>query len=383
MVGSTLTSTQVQADGTYDLLGLPTGTYRVEFDDYPGGGYLGEFYDDATTLDAASDIAVTAGAITGDVDSRLSSGGHIAGTVTDAAGTSVAGVNVAAYINDRGSWHYVTETKTRADGTYTVAGLLDGTYRLQFGVEGVYTGYLTEYYDDVSTIAAATDIAVTDGITESGIDAQLAPDPPTSITGTVSGAGGVLLGDVQVTAYKVVGTAGYVPFGDVLTAADGTYDLRLPPGGYRLGFSDYSGAGYAPEFFDNATTLDGAAIVGTASVVNARLVLGGHIAGKVTGTHGTPLAGISVCAYYWGSIAGEEYWQSRCGARTDGDGTYDIGFLPADTYRLGFYDSTRAGYRREYWKNARTVEAAHDIVVRAGATVGGKNARLTRQHRAH
>ena len=68
-------------DGTYELGGLRAGTYRVGFDSI-SGGYMPEFWDDAVTVETATDIVLGASSTATNRDARLAAGSHITGTVT-------------------------------------------------------------------------------------------------------------------------------------------------------------------------------------------------------------------------------------------------------------------------------------------------------------
>jgi hypothetical protein len=57
--------------GNYDASGLPTGTYRVQFDDPDNGTYLGEFYNNATTFALAANVPVTAGTTIPNINATL------------------------------------------------------------------------------------------------------------------------------------------------------------------------------------------------------------------------------------------------------------------------------------------------------------------------
>ena len=78
--------------GRYSIGGVGTGTYRLKaVDKWPyswsgadRGEYLDEWYRDAYSLTAATDVPVTAGADTAGIDIGLGRPGRIAGRVTDA-----------------------------------------------------------------------------------------------------------------------------------------------------------------------------------------------------------------------------------------------------------------------------------------------------------
>ena len=74
-------STVADPDGYYDLGGLPTGTYRLEFID-DSGTYLGEFYNNTATLDAATGVSVTRSSTTANINAQLTAAGHITGKIT-------------------------------------------------------------------------------------------------------------------------------------------------------------------------------------------------------------------------------------------------------------------------------------------------------------
>ena len=92
---------------------------------------------------------------------NLVDAGSVSGTVTDEPGAPLASVAVTAYDADD---EEVTSTSTEADGTYTLAGLLAGEYRLVFSASG---------YDDVE----ATGVAVTAGEATENVNATMTPTP--------------------------------------------------------------------------------------------------------------------------------------------------------------------------------------------------------------
>ena len=87
--------------------------------------------------------------------------GSVSGTVTDDAGDPLENVAVTAF---DASDDEVTSTSTEADGTYMLAGLLAGEYRLVFSASG---------YDD----AELTGVAVTAGEATEGVDVSMTSTP--------------------------------------------------------------------------------------------------------------------------------------------------------------------------------------------------------------
>ena len=135
-------------DGSYDLGGLASGSYRLRFEDWAAGVYLAEYYNDKADLDAADDVSVTAGSTTTGIDAVLAAGGHITGSVTNAGHAGLAGIQVTVYqwSDDFEYWRYVGDAYTTDDGGYDVGGLASGSYRLRFTDES--GTYAPECYND-------------------------------------------------------------------------------------------------------------------------------------------------------------------------------------------------------------------------------------------
>ena len=353
------------SDGTYTVRGLATGSYRVEFWDCSGSGYIGEFYDDAT-FDTATPVEVTAPNETSGIDAALSLGGSIEGTVT-ASGVPVSEVCVDVSNGDTASF-----TSTLVDGTYRVDGLPAGDYRVYFS--DCFGGGLTaEWYDDSPTEAGATLVSVTPGAVATGIDAVLAGGG--SISGTVTAdADGALLADICVTAEAVTS----FHFRETRTAADGTYVLPgLNEDDHVLQFVDCAANGprYAPEYFDDvtdpgsATTVfvtDGGAVTG----VDAGLAMLGSISGTITDdVTGAPLEGICVDVY---PLTSGSYGF----AVTASDGTYTVAGLLADDYTVQFSDCSTGVYSGEFYDDVTSFEAATPVPVLDGADTPGIDAAL-------
>jgi hypothetical protein len=89
----------------------------------------------------------------------------------------------------------------------------------------------------------------------------------------------------------------------------------------------------------------------------------------VTDAGAAPLDDVEVTAYQW--HVAEEWWQPVAWSGTDGSGDYDLGGLPAGTYRIGFGDYDGA-HVAEYWDDSVTVEGADDVTVSLGGTVTGR-----------
>lgn len=247
MVGSATTS----ATGEYSIA-LAPGTYRLEF--YISGGvYMQEYYDNATSLNSATPVILGIEE-TVTRDATLTRFSHIQGRITNASGSPLA--NAYATAVDSGG-HWVAGAVTNPAGNYSIA-LAPGTYRLSFSGGGVY---LSEYYDNVTTLKAAKRIVVGSERTLTGYNAALrrsttrvvVDNPNDDIRGRVTNESGMPLGGIRVAAVDSAGNPG----ASTSTSSTGEYSLSLGPGIWSLRFSDVTGP-YATEYYNNASTLGAA-----------------------------------------------------------------------------------------------------------------------------
>ena len=320
-------------------------------------------------------VAVTAAATTFVFDATAAADGNVTGTVAKAGGGALDDIGVQANrYNGPGDWEQVAATMAAADGAYDLGGLPAGSYRISFNTDS--GDYVTQYYDNKSTMDSADDVAVTAGATTANINATLAAAG--HVSGTVSKAGGGGLSGINVRVQRANGSGGWEWVNERQTVADGTYDVgSLPTGNYRIEFYASPGGGYVTQFYNNKPTIDlGDDVAVTAgettSGINATLAPGGNISGKVTKAGGAGIDGISVSAM---RPDGSGWWQDVSNTQTNADGSYDLGGLPTGSYRIDFYDPSGA-YVEQYYNNKPTPDAGDDVAVTAGATTSGINARL-------
>lgn len=161
------------ANGAYLITGLAAGSYRLEFNDALGA-YAGEFYNDKASLALADTVNVPVSTSVQGINASLVAASSISGTVTGPGGAPLSGtinVNALAYSAAQGSWITASSASTDAAGNYTITGLSAGTYRVEFfDISGNYT---SEYYNDVTDVDTASDVAVGVATTTSGINAAL------------------------------------------------------------------------------------------------------------------------------------------------------------------------------------------------------------------
>jgi 5-hydroxyisourate hydrolase-like protein (transthyretin family) len=364
--------------GVYSIT-APSGTYRVKFRPY-SGNYAPEWYNNQRDFASATPVVVTDGAVTQNINAVLEVGGQIAGRVTAAAGGApLQNVYVHAYTSTT-STSYEAYDYTDASGIYTITGLLTGTYYLEFTTYG--SDYLTEYYDDKATLAAADGVSVALGGVVTGIDAVL--KSASKITGRVTAAdSGTPLNDVYVAVYAYR-CSSFVWMDSATTNASGVYTVTgLLAGSYQVEFdpsSSSTSAMYVGEYYHDKkslTTADPVAVADSSvtSGIDAALALGGQIAGRITAADGgSPLDDVWVDAY-----DGNGHYVGYGG--TDATGVYTVTSLPAGTYRLDIYPSisgASAAYVEEYYNNRPTLATADPVNVTAGSVTSNINAALNR-----
>src|SRR5437660_3293733 len=120
----------------------------------------------------------------------LAADGGISGTVTDSNNAPIPGVVISIYDS---SHTFVTSGFTGADGSYTIAGLVPGSYEV--GFQSTSGNFAPQYYNDKSSIAASDPVTASSGATTPQIDAKLAK-------------GGQVTGIIQDTSHAgIVGEA--------------------------------------------------------------------------------------------------------------------------------------------------------------------------------
>ena len=259
------------AQGSFEFAQVEPGVdYRILFRPRAGSPLASEWWDERPARQLATVIALSAAEFT-EVHAQLDEAGAISGSVTDANGDPVPGVQVRAY--GPGDTLVASHTtSTTSDGTYLLGDLrpieTGAEYRVLFSPPAG-SGLAHEWFDDAASRSLATAVTVTGGQTVGGIDAHL--EQTGAISGSVTDPNGDPMSGVRVSAYAP---------GDTLfashttsTTSDGTYligDVR--PTDYRVLFTPPAGSGLAREWFDDAASR---------SLATAVTVTGGQTAGGI------------------------------------------------------------------------------------------------------
>jgi 5-hydroxyisourate hydrolase-like protein (transthyretin family) len=383
-------ATGSRVDGSYTTYGLATGLYRVSFHT---GLYVPQYYASSLTVEDATDVSVTNGLVTPDINVQMQRLGSLGGEVFGFDGLPLAGIQIQALRGERQNdgaiqWHSVERTTTDADGVYHLPNLQPGDYLLYAEKPENPLVYLDIFYPDVRRIENATPIPLAADQHLTGLNFQMLAAQ--RITGTVTGPEGQPLLHICVRVWRAEpGTDVWQEIAQAETNLQGHYRLgELADGLYRLKFTDCFANGlYAAEFYDNIDEFADAIILelppkGHIRGVNAQLGLRSHITGRVTDSLGQPIPEVVVTAYRLiteGPSAGE--WISAGTTNTDLtdlDGVYSIDRQEAGRYRLHFFDSrTPSPFLSEYYDDAYRLEDATDIVVGRSMTVSDVNVILT------
>jgi protocatechuate 3,4-dioxygenase beta subunit len=217
-------------DGTYSLKGLKAAKYKIETSSDKGNAPK-----DGWKLD------VTAGAVI-EKDLVLEDGGVIKGTVVDAQGKAVAGVNVRALsVSGTTSWND-SNVRTGADGSFVLDNVEAGSYRV-LAHRGWWSDELRKpgTTDDAKQGERVTVVAAKTATVKLVVESQSG-----TIKGTVLDSNGAPVSDAFVAAAResdaagsqrssVQGTRWSADERPVLSGVDGTFTItKLSPGNYTL-----------------------------------------------------------------------------------------------------------------------------------------------------
>lgn len=250
-------STTTKTDGTYSFGSLARGKYVVGFAS-SSQTYASEFWNNAVEIERAATISVRSSKVSG-INAKLGVGAKVSGRVlTDTTPSRpVADAEVIAYRLDEYGWTYGRSIVTAADGSYTLSGLSEGFWTLEFNppTEGPDADLALEYWNDNRTFDTSAAFPLTLGTTVSGKDAHLAPGG--RVSGRVTGPEGEPVVGALVFGYPIasnpeVGTV-------AVTDENGEYVMKgMSRGEHRLEFVDAlefdpfgDGPDYASEWWDD------------------------------------------------------------------------------------------------------------------------------------
>jgi hypothetical protein len=278
---------------------------------------------------------------------------------------------------------------TSANGEYTVEGLTEGDYRLEFSA----AGFARQYYQDASSLGESTTVHVTENVVTPNIDAGLEETGQ----GTVSGRATNASSGQGASGISVCASGGnFEESRCTETNANGEYTIsNLRVGSYLIFFSSAATeceeeqgekirCNLTNNFLPQSVSIKLKA--NQTETANAALQAGGQISGTVTSASITHpgIGKIEVCATK--VVGSEEYYGGNC-AYTNPGGQYTVSGLESGSYKLEFYgyicSIPKQGEREcpevyvsSYYHGARTHKTGETISVTAGSNTSGINETL-------
>jgi len=363
------------ATGTYDIGGLPTGSYLLVAETF-GSNYVRELYDGipcpsgSCNLTRGTPVPVTVGATTSGRDVALDIGGTIRGTVRDAV-TSQASISgyVVVYLREgtvvRTAGYATVDFQS---GAYDVKGLPAGTYYAY----SYLSGYRNEIFNDIPCQAQlcteqeqaslGTPIVVTNGADTTGIDFavrnDLVPGAPYYLTATVNGSAVSLswyepyLGGEATSFILEAGLSPGATFVQLHTDAPQYVAAGVGPGRYFVRVRAVNAYGVGPASDELIVTVSSAGAPPVAVPVN---VVGWMSGPRLTLTWGAPSPATDLTGYL-----------VEAGSAT---GVTDIASIGVNARALTLIP-VPAGYYfvRVRAMNARGLgPASHEVLINSGA----------------
>jgi hypothetical protein len=173
---------QTGLGGRYTITGLLAGRYLVQFSDVlctdSAEGLAPQWYSGQYSQASATPVTVRAGAATTRVGGTLPRDGSITGTVTGPAPASrpLSGICVQAVpvVSGAGTLDQINPVATVTQaGSYTLAGVIPGQYRVEFSSGCEATGYADQWWENAASRASATIITVSPATTTTSINAAM------------------------------------------------------------------------------------------------------------------------------------------------------------------------------------------------------------------
>ena len=260
---------------------------------------------------------------------------------------------------------------SQADGSYRIAGLAPGTYRVRANNHG-HPSYVSKWYVNTYDWEQANTIVVSAGQTTAGIDFKL--EAAGAISGHVFKADGVsVITDVTISVHA----SGVSPNSSSLgtgVSADRRQLHHLRPtrqARTKCQGNNNGAAGYVIEYYNDKHTWDLADTVDvsagqTTPGIDFNLEAGGAISGHVFKADGVSvITDVTISVHADGVSSGSS---SRGTWVSQTDGSYTISGLAPGTYKVQGNNNRIGGYISEYYNNKRSWDQADIVTVVASQT---------------
>lgn len=363
---------KVNRDGTYQIDSLTTGRYYVcAWAD----GYLFKYYDNVLVQSDATPVTVEAGQVTQNIHFKMErivpGTGAISGRVTrENDGAPVYGeIYVFSLENPMNSGWAITDRS----GYYVISGLKTGNYFAYCWSNG----YLTEYFDNVFSMEAATAIPVTEP--EETRDINFTLSTGGMISGQITNETGQAVAGVYIEAYTIKndsvggwenGGITWSHYGSAMSDAEGRYLIAgLYSGEYLVRANYWNMWWSVGEWYQNAATQEEATPVAVLTDqetpgIDFQLPIrnyAGYIAGQVLNSDGEPIPGAYVQVQSTDVFPSMPYVWAY--AYTDKAGNYRIENLPGGNYLISAWAQSGWQFVQRWWQDADTYEQATPVTV--------------------
>jgi protocatechuate 3,4-dioxygenase beta subunit len=326
-------------DGRFRIRGLAPGNYRLN---------VQAPWDGSANFRPKQSDPVSAGAT--DVKVFVDPGAVISGKVVDSRKNPVPGAQINANPSKPDGGNQWRFARSKADGSFEIAGLGDVPYHLNAQPPQGYTGAGLRPGSVQNVAVGARDVEI---VLEEGL----------KIEGSIVDADGKPLSQAQLWIQPLPDAQGRQAQMNgnnmwTSTDADGAFRfVGLAPGNYNVMLQQWQGGKY-----DGLLLQGGSAIAAGTADVRLVATSGERIAGVVVDESGQPIFGAWV-------NAGSQTMPMQRSARSDKDGRFEITGLPAGTVRIDAGAPGRPGVHLEKVDTGTTVLR---VVVPRGGTIAGR-----------
>lgn len=352
-------SAPVAANGSYQITGLPTGTYYVYAYQCGSANGSASFATTYYGMDAQGypqTVTVTDGAQTSDINVTLDVGSAISGHVYGGSGTTTPVGNVCVSVDyigggipgDPAPYYFYGgfgygSAVTASDGSYTIPVLAaDAAYTVYFDPQcqtGPQNIYATQYYNGASDEGDGAEVVAP----ATGVDAHLvaAATGTGALSGQVSTYTGVAVGAGAVCV-DAIPDGGAAVYQSTRTNASGDYSFSSVVDGQYLIYA-YSCGTAAVGSIESTSPVT--VSTGQTTTYNITLPQTGTISGTVYGGSGTtnPLVGVCVDATPAGG-GSSQYVYTTTGA----GGGYELTGLDVGTAYIVSFDPSCGTFSPPY-----------------------------------
>jgi hypothetical protein len=346
-------------DGQYRIGALPAGTYELRADPAIMSGYSGAYFGGNSSPPSAQTVTVVALSDTNGVSFQLEPGGWISGSIINASGDPMEGIDLDAF-DQNGKRLYPT-ARSQNDGSYLIGPLPVGGIILRADPTAT-AGVMHLYYPDAGSLSLAQPISVS---ASSGSDNKDFVLPLAGwISGTVRSSSGAALADIDLDVFD--SSMNRISL-STKTSADGNYLVGpLPVGQIIVRADPHPDGGYARHYYQDTSDQSRATLVtvdaglGTPAI-DFSLPPAGWITGTVRDSSGNPVQGIDLDAF---DSQGNRLSPN---AVSSADGSFMLGPIPVGLAIVRADPGPMDGYAQRYFPNDTERVSATAVAVEAGS----------------